>query len=43
MAFGVSTIICSFLTSAAPSVALSRSIVQERVGGKTQVSILYHA
>ncbi|XP_045165189.2 sulfate transporter-like [Mercenaria mercenaria] len=38
MAFGVSTIICSFFTAAAPSVALSRSIVQERVGGKTQVA-----
>ncbi|XP_052284295.1 prestin-like isoform X2 [Dreissena polymorpha] len=38
VAYGISTIISSFLSSAAPSASLSRSLVQERVGGKTQVA-----
>ncbi|KAH3795841.1 hypothetical protein DPMN_149402 [Dreissena polymorpha] len=38
VAYGISTIISSFLSSAAPCASLSRSLVQERVGGKTQVA-----
>ncbi|XP_060593514.1 prestin-like isoform X2 [Ruditapes philippinarum] len=38
MAYGISTVVSSFLSSAAPSASLSRSLVQERVGGKTQVA-----
>ena len=37
IAYGISTVFSSFLSSAAPSASLSRSLVQERVGGKTQV------
>ncbi|WAR26742.1 S26A5-like protein [Mya arenaria] len=36
VAYGISTIVSSFLSSCAPSASLSRSLVQERVGGKTQ-------
>ncbi|XP_045166234.2 prestin-like isoform X2 [Mercenaria mercenaria] len=38
MAYGISTVVSSFLSSAAPSASLSRSLVQERVGGRTQVA-----
>ncbi|XP_052780463.1 prestin-like isoform X2 [Mya arenaria] len=38
VAYGISTIVSSFLSSCAPSASLSRSLVQERVGGKTQVA-----
>ena len=38
VAFGLSTIVSSFFSSPAPSASLSRSLVQERVGGKTQVN-----
>lgn len=39
VAFGLSTMISAFFSSAAPSASLSRSLVQERVGGKTQVQV----
>ncbi|XP_053378187.1 prestin-like isoform X3 [Mercenaria mercenaria] len=38
VAYGLSTVVSSFFSSAAPSASLSRSLVQERVGGRTQVA-----
>lgn len=38
IAFGVSTMASSFFSSTAASASLSRSLVQERVGGRTQVA-----
>nr|BBA68353.1 putative prestin [Phreagena okutanii] len=38
VAYGISTVVSSFLSTAAPSASLSRSLVQERVGGRTQVA-----
>lgn len=38
VAFGISNIVSSFFASASPSASLSRSLIQERGGGKTQVA-----
>lgn len=38
IAYGISSILSSFLSSSAPCASLSRSLVQEGVGGKTQVA-----
>ncbi|KAL4226525.1 hypothetical protein ACF0H5_014510 [Mactra antiquata] len=41
IAYGISTVVSSFFSSPAPSASLSRSLVQERVGGRTQVAGLF--
>lgn len=38
MAYGVSNAVCSMLNCYVSSASLSRSLVQESAGGKTQVS-----
>ncbi|KAH9504995.1 hypothetical protein Btru_061361 [Bulinus truncatus] len=38
LAYGISNVICSFFSSYVASASLSRSLIQEDVGGKTQVT-----